>query len=334
MPLVTERQAVVDLFDAAASRGWVIPAMGVENLTTVEAVLSAGQDYGDRIGQPDLPLLLAITNRYPSRSQSANYTHTRRWDIGLRLLMADIGVLSAPGSPFEKLNVMVHLDHAMHDLDQDLFGWDLSAFSSIMFDASSLPFEQNIESTARFVERHGKHIVIEGACEEIVEASGTERGGLTSPERAEQYFYATGCDLIVANLGTEHRASTKDLQYHGDLARAIRERIGPRICLHGASSVPEEQLAHLFEDGVCKVNVWTALERDSSPALLDGMIRNAAKISGPLAAEQLYHQGLLGPKTDLTSPPMLSHFTTVWRQTIIFEQMKRIAGRYLELWYR
>ncbi len=40
------------------------------------------------------------------------------------------------------------------------------------------------------------------------------------------------------------------LQYEGQLARAISQRIGPRLCLHGASSIAEEQIAHFFEDGI------------------------------------------------------------------------------------
>ena len=60
---------------------------------------------------------------------------------------------------------------------------------------------------------------------------------LTDPDAAERYYRATGVDLIVANLGTEHRADAATLRYHGELARKITRRIGPRLCLHGTSSV-------------------------------------------------------------------------------------------------
>ncbi|MHB9038595.1 MAG: class II fructose-bisphosphate aldolase, partial [Armatimonadota bacterium] len=230
-------------------------------------------------------------------------------------------------------NVMVHLDHIQPDLDHELLGWDMNRFSSIMFDASAVPFERNIEQTAQFVEQHGRKIVVEGACDEIVDATGCEVGNLTTPERAEEYISKTGADFIVANLGTEHRASAADLKYHGELARQIKAKIGPKIVLHGCSSVSNEQVRGLFADGVAKVNIWTALERDSSPALLADMVANAAKVAGRDCASKLLNDGYLGSKADCSSKADLGFFTTVHRQDIVFEQMKRIVTAYLEMWY-
>lgn len=327
MPLVTQRRNVLDVYADAADRGWVVPTFCAENLTTIEAILTATKDHGDKIGCPRVPITLAVTNLYPHRSQSANYTHTRRWDLGLRLFMADIAVLTSPGSPFENINVMVHLDHIQHDLDRELLSWDMGQFSSIMFDASKLPFEDNVAATARFVEERGDEIVIEGACDEI------EISELTTPEKAEQYAARTRADLVVANLGTEHRASAADQRYHGDLARRIKARIGPKIVLHGCSSVSSDQVAHLYADGVCKVNIWTALERDSSPALLTDMVSHADKVAGSAVASRLAEQGYLGPSACMTAKADLGYFTTCYRQEIIFEEMKRIVRGYLELWY-
>ncbi len=311
----------------------MIPAFGVENLTTTEAVLAAAKEYGEKIGVPSVPVTVALTNLYSHRSQTTNYTHTGRWDIGLRLFMADLKILTGPDSPFAKVNVMVHLDHVQHDLDEPLLAWDMGQFSSIMYDASTLPFDLNIQATRRFVEERRHEIVIEGACDEIVDATGEEVSILTTPEKAEEYASKTGADMIVANLGTEHRASAKDLKYHADLARQIKERIGPKIVLHGTSSVPADQVRTLYSDGVCKVNIWTALERDSSPALLEDMVKNAAKVAGPNVAKKLADEGYLGINSDITSKAHLDYFTTVYRQGIVFEQMKRIVRESLELWY-
>lgn len=333
MALITDRNNVLDVYADAAQRGWVIPAFGVENLTTTEAVLAAAKEYGEKIGVPSVPVTVALTNLYSHRSQTTNYTHTGRWDIGLRLFMADLKILTGPDSPFAKVNVMVHLDHVQHDLDEPLLAWDMGQFSSIMYDASTLPFDLNIQATRRFVEERRHEIVIEGACDEIVDATGEEVSILTTPEKAEEYASKTGADMIVANLGTEHRASAKDLKYHADLARQIKERIGPKIVLHGTSSVPADQVRTLYSDGVCKVNIWTALERDSSPALLEDMVKNAAKVAGPNVAKKLADEGYLGINSDITSKAHLDYFTTVYRQGIVFEQMKRIVRESLELWY-
>ncbi len=334
MSIITGRRAVLGIYAEAARRGWTLPCFCSENLTTTEAVLAAASRRGKDLGVPDAPIILALTCRYPHRTQAAFYTHTREWDVGLRLFMADLGVLAGPGGPYEELRVMVHLDHIQFDDDAELLKWDLGQFSSIMFDASSRPFAENMELTASFVRDRGSELVVEGACDEIVDATGAERGEPTSGARAQEYVERTGADLIVANLGTEHRASAKDLRYLGDEARRIKERIGTKVVLHGASSVPGDKIARLFDDGVCKVNLWTALERDTSPALLRDMVTNAAKVGGPGLASDLLSEGLLGPLSDAASKASLDYFTTTYRQSLVYREMTKIAAFYLDLWYR
>ena len=333
MPLILQRQQVLDVYASAADKKWVIPTFNSENLTTTEAILSAALDYSRKIGKPDMPVTIGITNQYSHRSQSVYYTHTRQWEIGLKLFLADLNVLTSKGSPFEKLNVMVHLDHVQWDSDKHLLEWDMNLFSMIMFDASTLPFDENIKKTADFINRCGKEIVIEGACDKIVDATGDERSELTTPEQAVKCLNNTGADFIVANLGTEHRASSADLKYHGDLARDISKLTGTRLVLHGTSSVSSDQVRTLFNDGIAKVNIWTILERDTSPVLLEDMVKNAAKITGKERAVLLNSDGLLGDNTDRSSKAALSHYTTVYRQDIIFREMKKIVTDYFDLWY-
>jgi fructose-bisphosphate aldolase class II len=333
MPLILERNEVLDIHAKAAENKWVIPTICTENLTTTEAILSATLEYSKIINQPDIPITVAITNQYSHRSQSVNYTHTRCWDIGLKLFLSDLEVLTEKGSPFEKLSVMVHLDHTQWDKDESLLQWDMSRFSSIMYDASNLPFEENIKRTADFVEKNGNKIVVEGACDEIVDATGSKVGKLTSPESAIKYMNQTQADFIVANLRTEHRANASDLKYHKDLARKISKLTGARLVLHGASSVEAEQIKELFNDGIAKVNIWTTLERDSSPSLFEDMVVNASKIIGSEKADQMIKLRLLGHNVDRTSKKSLSHYTTVYRQDIVFTRMKKIILGYLQLWY-
>lgn len=333
MPLILERSEVLELYERAAQKKWVIPTFNSENLTTTEAILSASLEYSRKINQPDLPVTIGITNQYSHRSQSVYYTHTRLWDIGLKLFLADIEVLMSAGSPFEHLSVMIHLDHTQWDTDQPLLAWDMNRFSMIMYDASTLPFEENIRLTAAFVRESGNKIVIEGACDEIVDATGDERSDLTTPEQAIRYLNQTQVDFIVANLGTEHRASAADLKYHGDLARQISKLTGTRLVLHGTSSVGNDQVRKLFDDGIAKVNIWTILERDSSPVLFENMVRNAAKVIGTEKTDKLIESGLLGSHLNRLGKASLSHYTTAYRQEIVFNKMKQIVLDYLNLWY-
>lgn len=334
MAIITQKQEVLAIYEEAKNNRWVLPCFCTENLTTTEAILDAAREYGEAIGIDNLPIIIAITAQYDHRTQAAYYTHTRQWDIGLKLFLADLKVLTGPGSPYSDLRVMIHLDHIQFDDDQELLQWDMAPFSSIMFDASKAPFAENIALTRDFVLKQGGNIVIEGACDEIVDATGTVKSEMTTAENAEYFCQMTGVDLIVANLGTEHRASASDLQYRGDIARKIKARIGTRIVLHGASSVPGDQIARLIDDGVCKVNLWTALERDSSPALLSDMVKHAAKIAGSASVEQLKQTGYLGSSCSSEEKSSIDYFTTTYRQGVIFAEMKRIITSYLQLWYR
>jgi len=334
MSIVTGRKAVLGIYEEAAKRGWVLPCFCSENLTTTEAILEATRLRGEKMGIQNLPVIVAITCRYDHRTQSTYYTHTRRWDVGLKLFMADLAVLAGPGGPYEKLRVMVHLDHIQFDDDAELLAWDLGRFSSIMFDASKVPFEENMSRTAAFVKERGSEIVVEGACDEIVDATGAQRSEPTDGAKAARFVERTKVDLIVANLGTEHRATGKDLRYLGDKAKEVKARIGCHIVLHGASSVPGDQIAHLYDDGVCKVNLWTALERDSSPALMRDMALHAAKVGGPALAAELKAAGILGNAADVSSKASIDFFTTTYRQSVVHREMAGIVGSYLDLWYR
>ena len=305
MSVIRDVAQTREIYARAGEKGWVIPCFCSENLTTTEAVLSAAEEFRTEHGLKNLPVILAITCLYPHRSQAVNYTHTRRWDIGLKIFTEEVKILCENGGPFENLDVMIHLDHIQHDLDAELLDWNLKDYASILYDASALPLEQNIEKTAAFIRKRGSEVVVEGACDEI------SNNLLTSPEQALRYRKETEADLIVCNLGTEHRASGKDLKYHGEVSRQIKQQIGNRIVLHGTSSVSNEQIKNLYSDGICKVNIWTALERDSSPVLFADMTRHAGEL----------HKNL-------------EYCTTLYRQNIVFMKMKEIAREYFNMWYK
>ncbi len=331
MSIVLGKDQVVALYRAAAERRWVVPTFCAENQTTIEAVLAACQAKAEQLGVR-VPVTIAMTGRYSHRAQAVHYAGSRNPETGLRLFLGDCEVLARPDGDYPDVDVLTHFDHGQYDDDAAWLDGDLSRFSSVMFDASHAPWQVNLEATAGFVARHGAEVLVEGAADEIVDATGEVRGELTSPERAVEFVERTGADMVVANLGTEHRASASDLRYVPEAARAISGRIGPRLVLHGASSVPVPQLASLFDDGVCKVNIWTTLERDTSPLLLRAMLKNADAVAGSAAVE-LSDEGLLGPHVPLSGPADIEYFTSSWRNHVVLGGMQRIVASYLDLWY-
>lgn len=332
MPLILTRPEVLGIYAEAAQQRWVHPSFSTENLTTTEAILAGALAHSRRIGQPDFPITIALTHRYPERPQSVAYSPTGDPVMGMRLFHADLRTLTGPDSPYARLRVLVHLDHGQIDADADALDSPAGVFSSVMFDASVLPFEENIEATRRYVERHRHEIVIEGACDTIAHVGESGSTPCTAPEDAERYFRDTGVDWMVANLGTEHRAGVAKLSYRDDVAREINRRIGPRLSLHGTSSVLPERLGRLFEDGVGKANFWTALERDSSAKLLTAMVEHAAECAGPTAASSLQKRGLLGSQADVSHAASIDYCTTRYRQALVFDSMKAIVESFLTLW--
>ncbi len=333
MSLILSRTQVKEIYAEARERQWVLPTFNAENLTTVESILDAVYRHGLTLGIRNLPIIIGLTNTYDPRPQSVLFTTTKKWELGLRLFVKTVEVLASQDSPYKDLRVMIHLDHVQWDSDIRLLGWDMGQFSSVMYDASTLPLEENINRTADFVEKFHDTILIEGACDEISSAAGTHNDHLTTPEEAETYFRKTGVDVLVANLGTEHRASKASLRYEGALAREISKRIGPHLCLHGVSSVAESEIERFFNDGICKVNIWTALERDSAPVLLRAMIENAAKIAGPEQARAMRDEKLLGDGADVSSSRSIEYFTETFRRDIIFRQMTKTIQKYLVALY-
>lgn len=331
MPIITQYNRVKEIYAAAASRGWVIPCICSENLTTTEAIYSAASEFAADNGLAGVPVTIAMTVRYSHRPQAVYYTHTRNWDIGIRLFRSDAEILS---EAFPSVDALIHLDHVQHDDDLELLNRDLSGYSSVMYDASALPFEENIKKTAEYTRRMKGKIVIEGACDEIMDAGGSLHNGITKPSDAEYYMKETGVDMVVANLGTEHRASAKDLMYHGDTARQIKEKIGPKIVLHGTSSVTNGQITNLFDDGICKVNIWTALERDSAPDMLRFMVKNASKIAGTEEVNRLVSEGYLNEKCNTGEKASLEYFTQTALKEPVFVKMKKTVRAYLDLWYK
>ncbi|MDR1852073.1 MAG: class II fructose-bisphosphate aldolase, partial [Propionibacteriaceae bacterium] len=256
--IVTGREAVLEVYAEAASKGWSVPTFCTENQTTTEAILSAAQQRAEELGTK-LPVTVAATCTLPHRPQLQNYAASSNWRTGQLLYLGDCEILARPDGDYPDVKVLTHFDHGQPIGDKEALAGDLSRYSSVMFDASMFAWEENLRRTADFVVARGGEFVIEGACDDISASDAGANEQLTTPAKAMEFFEATGVDFIVPNLGTEHRSSAATAKYHPEAARAISALTGPRLVVHGASSAPREDLENAFADGVCKVNIWTTL---------------------------------------------------------------------------
>jgi fructose-bisphosphate aldolase class II len=217
--------------------------------------------------------------------------------LGTELMLSDLKAFMGETSPYRNLRVLPHLDHAFPWLDGDILENYVGRFASVMCDASEKPFAENVCLTAAYVEKVRGRVVVEGAVDEIFEAGGEgQKNELTTAEQARKFLDQTGVDLIVPNVGTEHRATAAEVCYHGERAREISARVGKVLCLHGTSSVKAADLPGLPEDGFIKINIYTTLAVHGGQALAREVLRGLGNIFTEPELRELVREGVLGER--------------------------------------
>ena len=170
--------------------------------------------------------------------------------------------------------VTVHLDHGA-DLDYLRQALDLG-FTSIMYDGSQLPYEENLENTRNAVElaaHYGASVEAElgtmGKRETGDGSSGGEnnRKIYTDPALAAQFIKESGIDALACSFGTTHGIYLTKPKLDLDIVRRIRELTdGFPIVMHGGSGVSEEDYRRCIEAGVRKINYFTYMDKAGGSA--------------------------------------------------------------------
>ena len=343
MPLVTDVTQVREIFKEVEEVAVCLPCFCLDDQRTMEAILEGTLAKSRETGISDLPIMLSCSVKYPSRGQALLYTTTNSSEIGLKAIMDDLRLFSSEGSPYGKLRVLFSFDHVIPGIDGDDALYDyLGYLSTIMYDASEHPFEENIEMTARYVEKVEGKVLVEGAADEIYEkGSGKQKSELTSVERARKYADETGVFLIVANLGTEHRATDYHVQYHGERAREISAALGKRLVLHGTTSVKREELLTLASDGIIKVNIFTVLARTGGQAVAKKVLEDMGNIFGKDKIGAMIDEGWLGEKylskdyvgryCDGEIKPKLKKFAEPERRDVWVKAVSEKVKEYLDI---
>ena len=295
MPLVTDYHAVKEAYAQAAELGVGLPVFCCEDRETLEAILASALQMAEEIGVDDLPIIPAWTCRYPARGQMTLLTACGDPLLGTRMMFSDLQLFAGQDSPYRKLRIMPHLDHAFPWLDGDILEQFADSFASVMCDASEKPFDENIKITAQYVERISRRVVVEGAVDEIYEFGvNSARNEHTTAAQAQKYISQTGVDIIVPNVGTEHRATADQVKYDSQRAQEISNAVGTVLCLHGTSSVNPDELPRLPGDGFIRINVYTTLAVKGGQALTRQMLADLGNIFGRAELDRLVSQDVLG----------------------------------------
>ena len=241
MPLVTSKE----MFEKAYNGGYAIGAFNVNNMEIVQGITEAARDL-------NAPLILQVSK---GARAYANHTYLVK--------LVEAAVAECPNIP-----IVLHLDHGP-DFETCKSCID-GGFTSVMIDASSKPFEENIEITKKVVEyAHDHGVVVEA---ELGTLAGIEddvkvaahAASYTRPEEVEEFVSKTGCDSLAIAIGTSHGAykftadqctrNEKGILVPPPLRFDVLEEVSKRlpgfpIVLHGSSSVPQNFVKMINENG-------------------------------------------------------------------------------------
>ena len=240
MPLVT----TTEMFKKAYDGGYAIGAFNVNNMEIVQGITEAAKEVS-------APLILQVSK---GARAYANHTYL------IKLVEAAVIETGLP--------IALHLDHG--DSFETCKSCIDGGFTSVMIDASSKPFAENIEITRKVVEyAHDHGVVVEAelgslaGVEDEVNVSA-EDSSYTRPEEVEEFVSKTGCDSLAIAIGTSHGAykftpeqCTRNEQgilvppaLRFDILEEVSKRLpGFPIVLHGSSSVPQEFVAKVNQFG-------------------------------------------------------------------------------------
>ena len=257
MPLVT----TTEMFKKAYDGGYAIGAFNVNNMEIVQAITEAADELKS-------PIILQCSAGARKYAKHAYLVH---------LVQAAIEETNIP--------IALHLDHGA-DFEVCKSCID-GGFTSVMYDGSSLPYEENIKIAKQVADyAHDKGVVVEaelgtlaGVEDDVAVEHGSE--SYTQPEQVEDFVTRTGVDSLAIAIGTSHGAYKfkpgQKPQLRFDILEEVSRRLpGFPIVLHGASSVlpkyvdiinahggkmedaigiPEDMLRQAAKSAVCKINI-------------------------------------------------------------------------------
>lgn len=172
--------------------------------------------------------------------------------------------------------VVAHLDHG-YTFDECHEAID-SGFTSVMFDGSRKPLQQNIDETAAIAEMaHAAGVSCEGEIG-FVGYSGGEGSAGTDPEEAAAFARDSGVDAMAISVGNVHLQQDKEGGLDVDRIRAIEAVTEVPLVIHGGSGVPVAQRTALARGSkICKFNIGTELRMAFGHALRDAVNADPAR---------------------------------------------------------
>jgi fructose-bisphosphate aldolase, class II len=223
----------------ARQQKFAIPLWDVFDIHAIEGIL-------DALIIKKAPTIIAIYAHYvdlPNGKALAAYIRQRAQDTAIPIsLMLDHGP---------------SVDMCLRALDY--------GFSDVMYDGSSLPFEENVANTLKVAEAaHARGAAVEAELGFVGSGAeydqfGGQRHGFTDPAMVERFISETGVDLLAIAFGNAHGLYKGQPSLDLDLVHAIHERVSIPLVMHGGTGLSDNQFRAAIAAGICKINYATGI---------------------------------------------------------------------------
>lgn len=227
-----------DIIRPARTANTGVGAFNVVQIEHAEAIVTGAERAG-------LPVILQISE------------NTARYHGSL----APIAVASLAIAASASVPVAVHLDHAESiELVHEAVNL---GFTSVMFDASTLPYSANVAATRTVTDHcHRAGVWVEAELGEVGGKDGAHAPGVrTDPDEARAFAAATAVDALAVAVGSSHAMLTRNAELDLGLIGRLKDVLDVPLVLHGSSGVDDTDLAKAVAAGMTKVNISTHLNK-------------------------------------------------------------------------
>lgn len=258
MPLVTSKEMLID----AQKNNYAIGAFNANNMEIVQATIETAEEERS-------PVIVQA-------SQGAiKYA-------GLDMIVSMVKSLAEKAT----IPVVLHLDHGT-DYYQNILCLR-AGFTSLMFDGSKLPFDENVAMARKVVEMaHVCDVPVEAEIGQIGKMDASDEPGvarerikefMADPEEAARFVKMTEIDSLAAAVGTIHGCQEQIAQLDIPRIEKIRDLTGVPLVLHGASGASDEEIRKGIAAGISKINIDTRIRMAFTKAARDFLNQNPDEI--------------------------------------------------------
>ncbi len=185
--------------------------------------------------------------------------------------------------------VCVHYDHGL-TYDRCVEALELG-FTSIMYDCSTLPYEDNVSRVADIVKVcHARGVTVEGELGHVGDNEGAGKLSkpsdfYTDPAQAADYVARTGVDSLAVAVGNAHGDYKFPPKLDFDRIQTIADTTGIPLVLHGGSGLTDDDFREAIRRGVCKVNIFTDIDKAGKAGIERGIAAGEKSMFGLIPYE-------------------------------------------------